>query len=76
MQIMNRAQLKKLWNRSQTDRKFNRLLLVILAALAAAPSKSCDQLAACALADYTLKKAGPARRRELKRRLKSAGWDF
>ena len=30
----------------------------------------------CALADFTLRKAGPAGRRDLKRRLAQAGWDF
>ncbi len=55
---MNRAQLKKLWNRSNTDPKFHRLLLAMLCALGAVPSKASDQFAARALADFTLKKAG------------------
>jgi hypothetical protein len=73
---MNRAQLKKLWERSKTDRKFHRLLLAMLCALGAVPAKASDQLAACALADYTLRKAGAAGRRDLKRRLKAKGWEF
>lgn len=62
---MNRAELKRLWKRSKTDRKFHRLLLAVLAALAAVPSSPKDQLAACALADFTLKRARANGRREL-----------
>ncbi len=35
-----------------------------------------DRLAACALADFTPRRAGAAGRRDLKRRLKAAGWEF
>jgi hypothetical protein len=73
---MNRTGLKKLWNRSKTDSEFRRLLLAMLAALVTVPSPAEDQLAACALADYTLKKAGAGGRRELRRILKSNGWEF
>lgn len=73
---MNRAQLKKLWNRSKTDPKFRRLLLAMLAALVTEPSPAKDQLAACALADFTLRKAGAGGRRDLRRRLKANGWEF
>jgi hypothetical protein len=70
---MNRAELQKLWERSKTDPKFRRLLLAMLAVLVSVPSKSGDQLAACALADFTLRKAGAAGRREMRRRLRAAG---
>jgi len=73
---MNRAQLKKLWKRSKTDRKFRRLLLAMLAALVCGPSNPRDQSKACALADFTLKKAGAGGRRELRRILKDRGWEF
>ena len=73
---MNRAQLKRLWHRTKTDPKFHRLLLALLAALVSVPSPAKDQLAACALADYTLRKAGTAGRRELRLKLKAMGWDF
>lgn len=73
---MNRAELKKLWTRSQKDPKFRRLLLAMLAALVAVPSNPRDQLKACVLADYTLRKAGQAGRRDLRRRLKAMGWEF
>jgi hypothetical protein len=76
MEIMNRTELKKLWERSKTDPKFHRLLLALLAALVTVPASTRDQLAACALADYTLRKAGPAGRRELRRILKNHGWEF
>lgn len=76
MQIMDRTELKKLWNRSKTDPKFRRLLLAMLCALGAVPSKASDQLAARALADFTLKKAGAGGRRELRRILKDHGWEF
>ena len=71
---MNRAQLKRLWNRSKTDPKFRRLLLAMLAALVTVQSNPRDQLAACALADFTLRKAGAAGRRDLRRRLKATVW--
>jgi hypothetical protein len=76
MQIMNRKQLKKLWERSKADPEFRRLLLAMLCALGAAPSTTEDRLGVCALADYTLRKAGPAGRRDLRRRLKAKGWEF
>jgi hypothetical protein len=69
-EMMNRAQLKQIWNRSQPHQKFHRLLLATLSALVRVPSKLRDQLAARALADFTLRKAGPAGRRDLRRRLK------
>jgi hypothetical protein len=56
--MMNRAELKKLWNRSKTDPKFRRLLLAMQAALVWVSSTAKDRLAACALADFTLRKAG------------------
>lgn len=55
-------------SRSQRDRRFHRLLLAKIAALAAMPSTPKDQAAACCLADHTLRKAGAAGRRELRRR--------
>jgi len=73
---MNRVELKKLWRRSKTDPKFRRLLLAMLSALVWVPSTPSDQFAVCALADYTLRKAGASGRRELRRRLKAAGWEF
>ena len=73
---MNRAQLKKSWERSKTDPKFRRLLLAMLCALGAVPSNPRDQLKACALANFTLRKAGAGGRRELRRRLKAMGWEF
>ena len=73
---MNRAQLKRLWNRSKTDQKFHRLLLALLSALAAVPSKASEQVAARALADFTLERAGAEGRRELRRILKNHGWEF
>jgi hypothetical protein len=73
---MNQAQLRKIWNRTKTDAQFRRLLLALLAALVTVPSPAKDQLAACALADYTLRKAGAAGGRELKRRLRTVGWNF
>jgi hypothetical protein len=73
---MNRVDLKRLWNRSKTDPKFRRLLLAMLAALVWMPSKPSDQFAACALADFTLRKAGAAGRRDLRRRLKAKGWEL
>jgi hypothetical protein len=73
---MNRAQLKRLWNRSQKDPQFRRLLLAMLAALATVPSPAKDPLAACALADFTLRKAGAAGRRDLRRILKNNAWEF
>lgn len=73
---MTRTQLKKLWNRSKTDPEFRRLLLAMLGALVWVPSSAKDQLAACALADFTLRKAGTAGRRDLRRRLKAMGWEF
>ena len=75
-EIMNRAELNKLWNRSKTDPNFHRRLLAMLAALAAVPATQRDQLAACALADFTLRKAGAAGRRDLKGRLKASGWEL
>ncbi len=73
---MNRVELRQLWNRSKKDRRFRRLLLAVLASLVWLPSKPRDQLAACALADYILRKAGAAGRRDLKRRLVAMGWEF
>jgi hypothetical protein len=73
---MNRTELKKLWNRSQKDAKFRHLLLAMLAALVTVPSPAKDQLAACTLADFTLRKAGTGGRRELRRILKNNGWEF
>ena len=76
MAVMNRAELERFWSRSKTDPRFRRLLLAMLAALAAVPSTQRDQLAARALANFTLRKAGPSGRRDLRRRLKAAGWEF
>jgi hypothetical protein len=76
MQIMKRAQLKRLWNRTKTDPEFHRLLLAMLAALVCVPSNPRDQLKACVLANYTLRKAGTTGRRELRRILKNSGWEF
>jgi len=76
MQIIDQTELKILWNRSQKDPKFHRLLLAMLAALVSVPSPAKDQLAASALANYTLRKAGQAGRRDLKRILKNKGWEF
>ncbi len=73
---MNRAEVKKLWKRSKTDPEFRRLLLAMLASLVWMRSTAKDRLAACALADFTLRKAGPAGRRDLKRRLATMGWEF
>lgn len=73
---MSRAQLKKAWNRAKTDVKFRRLLHLMLATLVTVPTQPRDLLAVCALADYTLRKAGMAGRRELRRRLRTAGWKF
>ncbi len=73
---MNQKELKRFWRRSKTDPKFHRLLLAMLAALATVPSSAKDQLAACALADFTLRKAGAAGRRDLRRRLRAGGWEF
>lgn len=73
---MNCAQLKKQWNRSKSDRKFRRLLHVMLATLVSLPSTAKDRLAACALADFILRNAGAAGRRDLRRKLKSAGCEF
>jgi hypothetical protein len=64
---------REIWQRSKSDPKFHRLLLAMLAALAAVPSKPKDQVAACALVDFTLKRAGTEGRRELRRRLKAMG---
>jgi hypothetical protein len=74
--LTRQKELKRFWKRSKTDRKFRRLLLAMPASLVSAPSSAKDQLAACALADFTLRKAGAAGRRDLKRRLKAAGWEF
>ena len=71
---MNRVELKQLWKRSKTDSKFRRLLLAMLAALVWVPSEPGDQLAACELADYILRKGGASGRRDLKRQLAEAGW--
>ena len=71
---MNRAQLKRLWNRSKTDQKFHRLLLALLSALVWVPSEPRDQFAACELAHFILTKAGASGRRDLKRRLAEVGW--
>jgi hypothetical protein len=76
MQIMDQTELKKQWNRTKTDPKFHRLLLALLAALVSVPSPAKDQLAACALANFTLKKAGAGGRRELRQILKNNGWEF
>jgi hypothetical protein len=76
MEIMTRTQLKKLWTRTKTDPKFRRLLLAMLAALVCVPSNPRDQSKACALADFTLKKAGAGWRRGLRRILKNNGWEF
>jgi hypothetical protein len=73
---MNRAEFKQLWNRSKTDSTFRRLLLAMLAILVTVPSTTKDWLAVCALADFTLRKAGAAGRRDLRRRLKAMGWEF
>lgn len=73
---MDRTELKKLWNRSKTDPKFHRLLLALLAALVTVPASARDQLKACVLANFTLRKAGVKGRRELRRRLKASGWEF
>ena len=72
---MNRAELKKLWKRSKKDPKFRRLLHLMLVTLATVPSKPKDQFGACALAAFILQNAGAAGRRDLKRRLKAAGWE-
>jgi hypothetical protein len=71
---MNRVELKRLWKRTKTDPKFRRLLLAMLASVVWVPSEPNDQFAACELADYILRKAGAAGRRDLKRRLAEAGW--
>jgi hypothetical protein len=76
MQIMDQTELKILWNRSQKDPKFRRLLLAMLAALVCVPSNPRDQSKACVLADFTLKKAGAGGRRELRQILKNNGWEF
>ena len=60
MKRMNRAQLKRLWNRSKTDPKFHRLLLAMLSSLVSVPSQPKEQLAACELAHFILVKAGAA----------------
>ena len=73
---MNRVELKRLWNRRKTDPRFRRLLLAMLAALVWVPSTQRDQLTARALANFTLRKSGPSGRRDLRRRLKTAGWEF
>lgn len=73
---MNRMELRRLWKRSQKDRQFRRLLLALLSALVWTKSTPKDQFAACALADFTLRKAGPAGRRDLQRRLAETGWQF
>ncbi|HTC63837.1 MAG TPA: hypothetical protein VK709_13415 [Candidatus Saccharimonadales bacterium] len=73
---MDQTELKKLWNRSQKDPKFRRLLLAMLAALVCVPSPAKDQIAARELADFTLRKAGAAGRQDLRRRLKANGWEF
>ena len=52
------------------------MLLAMLAALVTVPSTAEDRLAACALADFTLRKAGAAGRHDLKRRLRAWGWEF
>lgn len=70
---MNRTELKELWKRSKTDPKFRRLLHLMLATLVWVPSTANDRLAACALADFTLRKAGATGRRDLKRRLAEMG---
>jgi hypothetical protein len=74
MQIMNRAQLKKLWERSKTGPKFRRLLLAMLASLVWVQSKTRDQLAARELVHFILVKAGAAGRRDLKGPLAQEGW--
>lgn len=71
---MNRKQLKKLWESSKKDRKFHRLAM--LAGLVCVPSPAKDQSGACALANFTLRKAGSAGRRDLRGRLKTMGWEF
>jgi len=73
---VNKAQLKKLWKRHQADPEFRLLTNLMIAVLVSVPSKPRDQLAACALADYTLRKAGATGRRDLLRRLKAKGWEF
>ena len=66
---MDRAELERLWKRTKSDRQFRRLLLAMLASLVWVPSTAKDRLAACALADFTLRKAGAAGRGELRRLL-------
>ncbi len=73
---MNRAELKTLSKRTKTDPQFRRLLLTMLASLVWAPSLTKDRLAACALADFTLRKAGAAGRGELRCLLKDSAWEF
>jgi hypothetical protein len=65
---MNRKEIRKLWNRRRTDPEFHLLLLAIVYALLWTDSTPRDQIAACALADYTLRKAGAKGRREMRRR--------
>lgn len=74
MKKVNRTIIKKLWKRAKTDPQFRRLLLAMLSSLVWAPSTAKDRPAACALADFTLRRAGAAGRRDLKRRLAEAGW--
>jgi len=74
MKTMNRVELKRLWKRSKADAKFRRLLHLLLATLVWLPSKPRDQFAACELANYILREAGAAGRRDLKRQLAEAGW--
>jgi hypothetical protein len=52
------------------ERRRREITLALLCALGAAASSAKDQRGACALADFTLKKAGVGRR-DLKRRLRS-----
>jgi hypothetical protein len=73
MKKMTRTELEELWKRSKSDPKFRRLLLAMLAALVWVPSTTKDRLAVCALADFTLRKAGAVGRRDLKRRLAQRG---
>lgn len=66
----------KLHGNSGSRKEHCRTLLAMLAALVWVPSELGDQLAACVLADFTVRKSGAAGRRDLRRRLNAAGWEF
>ena len=73
---MKREELKRLWKRSKTDKKFRRIFLAMLRTLVWQNSKPQDRLAACELATFVLKNAGAAGRKELRDRLRSAGCEY